>query len=174
MTVEVDPETQAEGQIAAYFADDTVTDNPPERAAPKSPLPHDGKLDEMKQQYSEMMEAIKLKEQEKKEKEAKAEQAERDQHAEEERNLAEEKAAKEAAEEQKAFEIQKLATAMREAEEKLASLELAQMKEEIAAQVQKDAKEQAIKEREHANEVEREMDAQVKRDTKQRMERRQH
>ncbi len=58
MTVEVDSETQAEGQIAAYFADGTVTDNPPERAAPKSPLPYDGKLDEMKQQYSEMMEAI--------------------------------------------------------------------------------------------------------------------
>ena len=64
---------------------------------------------------------------------------------------------------------------MKEMREKLASYELTQMKEAIATQFHKDAKERELKERaaaieekELADEMEREMDAQVKRETRRR------
>jgi hypothetical protein len=98
MTVEVNTKPQEEESIAAYFADETDTDNPPERASPKLPtLPPGGTLNEMKQKYSKMMET--LEKQEKQERDAKAEQAAKDHHDEEEGRLAERKAAEEAAEE---------------------------------------------------------------------------
>ena len=53
---------------------------------------------------------------------------------------------------------------MREAEKKLASFELAQMEEAIAAQVQKDAKERKL-----ADERAGEISAQVTKDTEERM-----
>jgi len=104
-----------------------------------------------------MREAVQLMNQRRKDQ---AKQAEREHHAEEERTLRE----KEAAEEQKAFEIQKLAAAMREVEKKLASFELTQMEEAIAAQVQKDAKERKL-----ADKRAREISAQVTKDTEEKM-----
>ena len=66
-----------------------------------------------------------------------------------------------------------MATAMKKVEEELADIEIAKMEREIAAQVRKYVEEQvmkkkaaAIKEKEYADEMEREMDAQVRRDTK--------
>jgi hypothetical protein len=146
MTVEVETKPPEEGSIAAYFADETDTDNPPERASLKSPtLPPGGTLNEMKQKYSKMMET--LEKQEKQERDAKAEQAAKDHHDEEEGNLAARKAERKAAEEPEALEIQKLATAMREVEEKLDDIEIAKMEKAIAAQVRKYAEEQEMKER---------------------------
>jgi hypothetical protein len=65
MPMEEDQAEQAErNHHTAYFADDTDVDNPPELATPKSTSSHDSKLEEMRQQCSEVMEAIKPKEQE--------------------------------------------------------------------------------------------------------------